>query len=119
MDASRSTQGFPTPRDGLELGELYVVVASSYVKADARQDLPHAVKKAEYVVERFDAKRHEANSAEFVDWLSSPRSKAETVRLALHGYSDPFANEQRLVLGGTRHQHTIRSGDVSNVRRVR
>jgi CHAT domain len=90
---------FPTPRAALELGEFHVVVASSYEKTGSRRDLPHAVAEAQFVVDRFGAKWHEATGTETSAWLASPRSGAETLLLAMHGYSDPKANEQRLVLG--------------------
>ncbi|MCK1480745.1 CHAT domain-containing protein [Bradyrhizobium sp. 197] len=90
---------FAAPRAGLELGDFHVVVASSYETTGSRRDLPHAIAEAEFAVTKFGAMRHEANGAEIAEWLASPRPNAETLLLALHGYSDPRANEQRLILG--------------------
>jgi CHAT domain len=104
---------FPTPRAGLELGEFHVVVASSHA---SRGNLPHAVAEARFVVDRFGAKWHEANGVETAAWLASPRSGAETLLLALHGYSDPKANEQRLFLGDGREitSHDLLGIDENN-----
>jgi CHAT domain-containing protein len=88
-----------TPRAKLNASNLHAFAAESYSGAGNRKDLLEAVKEREFLVETFGAIPHAATRPVIDEWLRSTQTSEETVHMALHGYSDPRASDQGLILG--------------------
>jgi CHAT domain len=87
------------PEATLNVGGFHVFAAKSYAATGTKRDLPHALAEQEFLVENFDAIPHDATGPEISAWLRSKPSGAQTLHIAVHGYSDTKANEQSLILG--------------------
>lgn len=88
-----------TPRAKLNVGNVHAFAAEFYSSAGNRKDLLEAVKEREFLVETFGAIPHAATRHAIDEWLRSTQTSEETVHMALHGYSDPRASDQGLILG--------------------
>jgi hypothetical protein len=89
----------PAPEAALDVGEFHVFAAKSYAATGSNKDLPHALAEQEFLTGNFDAIPHDATGVELSTWLRSKPPTAETLHIAVHGYSDPKADEQSLILG--------------------
>jgi CHAT domain/NB-ARC domain len=87
------------PRAALTIGDIHCFAAKSYARTASRKDLPHAVAEQNFLIANFDAIPHDAIESEFGKWLGSGQPNVEMLHIAVHGYSDPNANEQTLILG--------------------
>lgn len=88
-----------TPRANLDINNIQAFAAESYSGSKTRQDLPEALNERKFLVDNFQAVSRDATRPAIDAWLGAAQKGDETVHMALHGYSDPRANDQNLVLG--------------------
>jgi hypothetical protein len=88
------------PMPSLKVEKISVVCADAYeVKTNKRQ-LPEAKAEKEWLNKNFDAIPVQGKYPPVIDWIKSlPIGPGHLAHFALHGYSNPIANEQVLVLG--------------------
>lgn len=88
------------PVPNLTVGRISVVCAESYEVATGRRDLPEAIAERNWLEDRFKANRVDGIFPRVIDWIKSlPIGPGHLAHFALHGYSNPLANEQALILG--------------------
>lgn len=94
LDAAREV-----PPAELTIGQMHVFAAESYSGAGVLKDLPEALEERHYLKKTYGAISHDGTGPEIDAWLRSTQAGEEAVHMALHGYSDPSADVQHLILG--------------------
>jgi hypothetical protein len=90
----------PPPLE-IEVRSITAVGADKYGLDSNQKDLQHAKEEREWLCSQFSAKPVVANRLEVVmEWIDAlPTGPGHLAHLALHGYSDPGASEQALIMG--------------------
>lgn len=89
----------PAPHATLDVGVFNVFAAKSYAATGSQKNLPYSIAEQDFLAANFNAISHDATGPEIDAWLRSSRPRIETFHIAVHGYNDPNANEQNLILG--------------------
>jgi hypothetical protein len=88
------------PLPEVKLGKFSVVCADSYDIETNKKPLPEAVAERDWLCSTFKAAPVLGRLQQVIDWIKSlPIGPGHLAHFALHGYSNPLANEQVLVLG--------------------
>ena len=88
----------PAPDPDLKIGAFSVVCAETYV--GNRKPLPHAIAERDWLNKKYGAVPVLGNLDPVVKWISAlPNGAGHLAHFALHGISNPAANDQLLILG--------------------
>jgi CHAT domain-containing protein len=88
------------PRSASSIHQLSAVAASQYALGTNYQTLIEARNERAWMAERYHARPIEAKQPDVDAWLdTTPRPPGHLGHIALHGFSDPAAGAQGVVLG--------------------
>jgi hypothetical protein len=88
------------PVPDVKIGKFSVVCADSYEVETNKKPLPEAIAERDWLCLKFKAMSVLGRLQPVIDWIKSlPIGPGHLAHFALHGYSNPDANEQVLVLG--------------------
>ena len=88
------------PLPDVKLGKFSVVCADTYDVDTNKKPLPEAIAERDWLCSTFKAVPVLGRLQPVIDWIKSlPIGPGHLAHFALHGYSNPLANEQLLVLG--------------------
>jgi hypothetical protein len=88
------------PVPDLKLGKFSVVCADTYEVPTNKRQLPEAKAEKDWLCATFGAVPVLGKLQPVIDWIKSlPMGPGHLAHFALHGYSNPLANEQVLILG--------------------
>jgi hypothetical protein len=90
----------PAPDPDLKIGAFSVVCAETYT--GNKKPLPQAIAERDWLKGKYKDKVSTVlgNRDPVIEWISSlPNGPGHLAHLALHGYSNPTANDQLLILG--------------------
>ena len=86
------------PEPNLKIGPVSVICAEVYV--GNQQQLPEAIAEKDWLHNTFNADRVLGNFDPVIAWIDTlPKGPGHLAHFALHGYSNPEANDQLLMLG--------------------
>lgn len=86
------------PPTGIKVGQL-TAIAADYPFTSKVKPLEEAIKEKEYLRDNFDATVVEATKDAILDLTeTTPPINGHVLHMALHGYSDPTHNEQKLIV---------------------
>ncbi|KAA3638149.1 MAG: CHAT domain-containing protein [Bacteroidetes bacterium] len=86
------------PPTGLTVGRL-TAIAADYPFTSPVKPLEEAIKEKEFLRDKFNATIVEAKKDDILDMTEiTPPIKGHALHMALHGYSDPTHNEQKIIV---------------------
>jgi CHAT domain-containing protein len=104
------------PEPNLKVEKISVICADTYELETNKRPLPEAKAEKEWLSATFGAVPVQGNYPPVIDWIKSlPIGPGHLAHFALHGYSNPIANEQVLVLGDGRN---VNPGVLSGLRLI-
>jgi hypothetical protein len=106
------------PQTELTIGKISVVCADTYEIASGKKQLPQAIAERNWLKDKYmgSVVPVQGTLQPVLDWINTlPIGSGHLAHLALHGYSNPAANEQVLILGDGKN---VSPYDLSGIRRI-